>query len=90
MSQPPLLDVRGFSLEFRTRSGTVRALEGVDLLRGAAIVLGDKTAGIRAIQLHVVPETRQHVAQEPRQAAVARRAEPVAQHEIRPRRAARD
>jgi len=28
---PPLLDVRDFSLEFRTRSGTVRALEGVNL-----------------------------------------------------------
>jgi peptide/nickel transport system ATP-binding protein len=27
----PLLDVRDFGLEFRTRSGTVRALEGVDL-----------------------------------------------------------
>ena len=24
-SQPPLLDVRGFGLEFRTRGGTVRA-----------------------------------------------------------------
>ena len=31
MTQPPLLDVRGFSLEFRTRSGTVRALENVNL-----------------------------------------------------------
>ncbi len=30
-TQPPLLDVRDFSLEFRTRSGTVRALEGIDL-----------------------------------------------------------
>jgi peptide/nickel transport system ATP-binding protein len=29
--QPPLLDIRDFSLEFRTRSGTVRALEGVSL-----------------------------------------------------------
>ncbi len=29
MSQPPLLDVRDFSLEFRTRSGTVRALEAI-------------------------------------------------------------
>lgn len=29
MSQPPLLDVRDVGLEFRTRSGTVRALEGV-------------------------------------------------------------
>ena len=27
--QPPLLDVRDFSLEFRTRSGTVRALEAI-------------------------------------------------------------
>ena len=31
MSQPPLLDVKDFSLEFRTRGGTVRALEGIDL-----------------------------------------------------------
>jgi peptide/nickel transport system ATP-binding protein len=31
MSQPPLLDVKDFGLEFRTRSGTVHALEGVDL-----------------------------------------------------------
>ncbi len=30
-SQPPLLDVRDFSLEFRTRGGTVKALEGIDL-----------------------------------------------------------
>lgn len=30
-AQPPLLDVRGLSLEFRTRGGVVRALEGVDL-----------------------------------------------------------
>jgi peptide/nickel transport system ATP-binding protein len=31
MTQPPLLEVRDFSLEFRTRSGTVHALQGVDL-----------------------------------------------------------
>jgi peptide/nickel transport system ATP-binding protein len=31
MSQPPLLDVRDFGLEFRTRGGVVRALEGIDL-----------------------------------------------------------
>jgi peptide/nickel transport system ATP-binding protein len=31
MSQPPLLEVKDFSLEFRTRGGTVRALEGIDL-----------------------------------------------------------
>jgi len=30
-TNPPLLEVRDFSLEFRTRSGTVRALEGVNL-----------------------------------------------------------
>lgn len=30
-AQPPLLDVRDFSLEFRTRSGIVKALEGIDL-----------------------------------------------------------
>ena len=29
--QPPLLQVRDFGLEFRTRSGTVHALQGVDL-----------------------------------------------------------
>jgi peptide/nickel transport system ATP-binding protein len=31
MTQPPLLEVRDFSLEFRTRSGTVHALQGIDL-----------------------------------------------------------
>jgi peptide/nickel transport system ATP-binding protein len=31
VSQPPLLEVKDFSLEFRTRSGVVRALEGIDL-----------------------------------------------------------
>jgi peptide/nickel transport system ATP-binding protein len=31
MSQPPLLDIKDFSLEFRTRGGAVRALEGIDL-----------------------------------------------------------
>ncbi len=31
MSAPPLLDVRKFGLEFRTRSGTVHALEAIDL-----------------------------------------------------------
>jgi peptide/nickel transport system ATP-binding protein len=31
VSQPPLLDVKDFSLEFRTRGGVVRALEGIDL-----------------------------------------------------------
>jgi len=30
-AQPPLLDVQDFSLEFRTRSGTVNALQGVNL-----------------------------------------------------------
>ncbi|MEN9313678.1 MAG: Oligopeptide transport ATP-binding protein OppD [Pseudomonadota bacterium] len=29
--RPPLLEVRDFDLEFRTRNGTVRALEGIDL-----------------------------------------------------------
>jgi peptide/nickel transport system ATP-binding protein len=31
VSQPPLLEVRDFGLEFRTRSGTVNALQGVNL-----------------------------------------------------------
>jgi peptide/nickel transport system ATP-binding protein len=31
MTQPPLLQVKDFSLEFRTRGGVVRALEGIDL-----------------------------------------------------------
>ncbi|MDH4390147.1 MAG: ABC transporter ATP-binding protein [Aquabacterium sp.] len=46
--QPPLLDVRGFSLEFRTRSGTVRALEGVDLAvrRGEIVgLVGESGSG---------------------------------------------
>jgi peptide/nickel transport system ATP-binding protein len=48
MTQPPLLDVRGFGLEFRTRSGTVRALEGIDLtLRKGEIVglVGESGSG---------------------------------------------
>jgi peptide/nickel transport system ATP-binding protein len=31
VSAAPLLDVQGFGLEFRTRSGTVRALDGINL-----------------------------------------------------------
>jgi peptide/nickel transport system ATP-binding protein len=38
--QPPLLDVRGFSLEFRTRSGTVRALENVNLRLDKGEIVG--------------------------------------------------
>ena len=44
----PLLDVRDFSLEFRTRSGTVRALQGVQLqLRKGEIVglVGESGSG---------------------------------------------
>jgi peptide/nickel transport system ATP-binding protein len=37
---PPLLDVRDFSLEFRTRSGTVRALERVNLQVGRGEIVG--------------------------------------------------
>jgi peptide/nickel transport system ATP-binding protein len=40
VKQPPLLDLRGFSLEFRTRSGTVRALEGVDLTLHKGEIVG--------------------------------------------------
>jgi len=40
MSQPPLLEVRDFGLEFRTRSGTVRALEGVNLTLRKGEMLG--------------------------------------------------
>ena len=46
--RPPLLEVRDFSLEFRTRSGTVRALEGIDLqLRKGEIVglVGESGSG---------------------------------------------
>jgi len=31
MTQPPLLEVKDFGLEFRTRAGTVHALEGINL-----------------------------------------------------------
>ena len=40
MTQPPLLEVRGFGLEFRTRSGTVRALEGIDLTLKKGEIVG--------------------------------------------------
>ena len=46
--QPPLLEVRDFGLEFRTRAGTVRALEGVNLqLRKGEIVglVGESGSG---------------------------------------------
>lgn len=47
-TQPPLLEVSDFGLEFRTRSGTVRALEGVNLrLRKGEIVglVGESGSG---------------------------------------------
>jgi peptide/nickel transport system ATP-binding protein len=47
-AQPPLLDVRDFGLEFRTRSGTVHALQGIDLtLRKGEIVglVGESGSG---------------------------------------------
>ena len=46
--QPALLDVRDFGLEFRTRSGTVQALQGVNLsLRKGEIVglVGESGSG---------------------------------------------
>ena len=56
--QPPLLEVRDFGLEFRTRAGTVRALEGVNLRpvdgHRASLMLEDARPGVRrrlAIQL---------------------------------------
>ena len=38
--QPPLLDVQDFSLEFRTRSGTVQALQHVNLRVGKGEIVG--------------------------------------------------
>jgi peptide/nickel transport system ATP-binding protein len=46
--QPPLLDVRGLSLEFRTRSGIVRALDHIDLTiaKGETVgVVGESGSG---------------------------------------------
>ncbi len=46
--QPPLLEVRDFGLEFRTRNGTVSALQGIDLtLRKGEIVglVGESGSG---------------------------------------------
>jgi peptide/nickel transport system ATP-binding protein len=40
MSQPPLLEVKDFSLEFRTRGGVVRALEGIDLSLNKGEIVG--------------------------------------------------
>jgi len=40
MTQPPLLEVKRFGLEFRTRSGTVRALEGIDLALHKGEIVG--------------------------------------------------
>jgi peptide/nickel transport system ATP-binding protein len=40
MSQPPLLDVHDFGLEFRTRGGVVRALEGIDLSLNKGEIVG--------------------------------------------------
>ena len=40
MTSPLLLDVRGLSLEFRTRSGVVRALDGVDLALDKGEIVG--------------------------------------------------
>ena len=48
MSQPPLLDVKDFGLEFRTRGGTVHALQGINLsLRKGEIVglVGESGSG---------------------------------------------
>ena len=39
-TQPPLLDVRGLGLEFRTRSGTVHALQGIDLQMRKGEIVG--------------------------------------------------
>jgi peptide/nickel transport system ATP-binding protein len=40
MSDVPLLDVKNFSLEFRTRSGTVRAIENVNLQLAKGEIVG--------------------------------------------------
>jgi peptide/nickel transport system ATP-binding protein len=39
-ASPPLLEVRDFGLEFRTRSGTVHALEGIDLVLRKGEIVG--------------------------------------------------
>jgi peptide/nickel transport system ATP-binding protein len=39
-NQPPLLEVRDFGLEFRTRSGTVHALQGIDLALHKGEIVG--------------------------------------------------
>jgi peptide/nickel transport system ATP-binding protein len=39
-AQPPLLEVKGFGLEFRTRSGAVHALQGIDLTLHKGEIVG--------------------------------------------------
>ena len=40
MTQPPLLEVKDLSLEFRTRSGSVRALQHVNLQVAKGEIVG--------------------------------------------------
>ena len=48
----PLLDVQDFSLEFRTRSGTVRALQNVNLrIAKGEIVSVDGRYGIQVAEV---------------------------------------
>ena len=68
--QPPLLDVKDFSLEFRTRGGTVRALEGIDLqLHKGEIVglVGESGSGKSVLSLRDAGHQRPRGARHRRQ-----------------------